>query len=191
MGKGKSGSSSEEQEHVSRPLHTLKDPSAFGPPPKNVNYHGGAAVPDRTTPDPRGLGAPRKYRSDRKLQSPIYLYLRSSYFLHTHSLPSEVYPRALLTSRSRARAHLSPQTYPPSRRRRSPKTDPTTGPLPCEHNGPRSARPPFPTAPYHRAVLKSTRRKPIQSPSSSLDTSHSLHSRCQTQTESPSAPAAA
>lgn len=46
------------KDHVSRPLGTLKDPSAFGPPPKNVNYHGGAAVPNAITPDRRGLGAP-------------------------------------------------------------------------------------------------------------------------------------
>ena len=45
-------------EHQSRPLGSLKDPTAFGPPPKNVNYHGGAAVPNSTTPDRRGLGAP-------------------------------------------------------------------------------------------------------------------------------------
>lgn len=45
-------------EHQSRPLATLKDPEAFGPPPKNVNYHGGAAVPNAITPDRRGLGAP-------------------------------------------------------------------------------------------------------------------------------------
>ena len=43
MGKGK-GSGSQE-EHIARPLATLKDPAAFGPPPKNVNYHGGAALP--------------------------------------------------------------------------------------------------------------------------------------------------
>ncbi|KAI4287419.1 MAG: hypothetical protein L6R35_003324 [Caloplaca aegaea] len=46
------------KDHVSRPLATLKDPGAFGPPPKNVNYHGGAAVPNAITPDRRGLGAP-------------------------------------------------------------------------------------------------------------------------------------
>ena len=44
--------------HQSKPLATLKDPDAFGPPPKNVNYHGGAAVPNKITPDRRGLGAP-------------------------------------------------------------------------------------------------------------------------------------
>ena len=57
MGKGKDPTT-EANEHVSRPLSTLKDPSAFGPPPKNVNYHGGAALPNQITPDTRGLGAP-------------------------------------------------------------------------------------------------------------------------------------
>ncbi|KAI2790698.1 hypothetical protein POX_c03544 [Penicillium oxalicum] len=57
MGKGKDPSS-EASEHVSRPLSSLKDPSAFGPPPKHVNYHGPAALPNQTTPDRRGLGAP-------------------------------------------------------------------------------------------------------------------------------------
>ncbi|KAL8897808.1 MAG: hypothetical protein Q9207_007014 [Kuettlingeria erythrocarpa] len=46
------------QDHVSRPLATLKDSDSFGPPPKNVNFHGGAAVPNAITPDRRGIGAP-------------------------------------------------------------------------------------------------------------------------------------
>lgn len=58
MGKGKNTHTTEAQEHQSRPLASLKDPDAFGPPPKNVNYHGGAAVPNAITPDRRGLGAP-------------------------------------------------------------------------------------------------------------------------------------
>ncbi|EHL01757.1 putative Altered inheritance of mitochondria protein 3 [Glarea lozoyensis 74030] len=57
MGKGKDPNE-EARDHVSRPLSTLKDPYAFGPPPKNVNYHGGAALPNQITPDTRGLGAP-------------------------------------------------------------------------------------------------------------------------------------
>jgi hypothetical protein len=57
MGKGKAPSA-EANEHVSRPLSALKDPSAFGPPPKNVNYYGGAALPNQTTPDTRGLDPP-------------------------------------------------------------------------------------------------------------------------------------
>jgi hypothetical protein len=44
--------------HISRPLATLKDPTSFGPPPKNVNFHGGAALPNEITPDRRRLGAP-------------------------------------------------------------------------------------------------------------------------------------
>jgi hypothetical protein len=51
---GSSGGSA----HISRPLATLKNPTSFGPPPKNVNFHGGAALPNEITPDRRGLGAP-------------------------------------------------------------------------------------------------------------------------------------
>lgn len=58
MGKGRDPNEAKGSEHVSRPLASLKDPASFGPPPKNVNYHGGAALPDRITPDRRGLGAP-------------------------------------------------------------------------------------------------------------------------------------
>ena len=60
MGKGKDPHtpSRQAEEHHSRPLASLKDPHAFGPPPKNFNYHGGAAVPNAITPDKRGLGAP-------------------------------------------------------------------------------------------------------------------------------------
>lgn len=36
----------------------MKDPDSFGPPPKNVNYHGGAPVPNAITSDRRGIGAP-------------------------------------------------------------------------------------------------------------------------------------
>ena len=59
MGKGKDTSHHDAAlEHVSRPLSTLKDPSSFGPPPKNVNYHGGAAPPNQIPLDRRELGAP-------------------------------------------------------------------------------------------------------------------------------------
>lgn len=59
MGKGKDPHTNnpQTQQHQSRPLASLKDPEAFGPPPKNVNYHGGAAVPNAITPDRWGLGA--------------------------------------------------------------------------------------------------------------------------------------
>ena len=58
LGKGKSSGTQAASEHTSRPLATLKDPAAFGPPPKNVNYHGGAALPNEITPHRSGLGAP-------------------------------------------------------------------------------------------------------------------------------------
>ncbi|KAJ5901513.1 hypothetical protein N7495_002041 [Penicillium taxi] len=57
MGKGKDPNEDRE-EHVSRPLSSLKDPSSFGPPPKHINYHGAAALPNETTPDRRGTGTP-------------------------------------------------------------------------------------------------------------------------------------
>ena len=59
MGKGKKpGEDDGGSGHMSRPLATLKDPSSFGPPPRNVNYHGGAALPNEITPHTGGLGAP-------------------------------------------------------------------------------------------------------------------------------------
>lgn len=36
-------------ERTSRPLSTLKDPASFGPPPKHINYHGGAALPTQVS----------------------------------------------------------------------------------------------------------------------------------------------
>ena len=57
VGKGKDPAQ-EAREHRSAPLSTLKDPTSFGPPPKHITYHGAAAVPNATTPDRSGLGAP-------------------------------------------------------------------------------------------------------------------------------------
>ena len=58
MGKGRDPKAGDASDHVSRPMATLKDPSSFGPPPRNVNYHGGAALPNEITPDRGGWGAP-------------------------------------------------------------------------------------------------------------------------------------
>ena len=57
LGKGKDPHTAA-TEHQSRPLASLKDPDAFGPPPKNVNYHGEAAVSNSITPNRRGWRAP-------------------------------------------------------------------------------------------------------------------------------------
>lgn len=59
MGKSRDPKADEaSQSHVSRPLATLKDPASFGPPPRHVNYHGGAALPNEITPHRGGIGAP-------------------------------------------------------------------------------------------------------------------------------------
>ena len=67
MGKAKDPHTQVE-EHQSRPLASLKDPEAFGPPPKNVNHCGGAAVPNAITPDRLGLGAPLSSEEVRATQ---------------------------------------------------------------------------------------------------------------------------
>ncbi|KAJ5970228.1 uncharacterized protein N7479_000146 [Penicillium vulpinum] len=60
MAKGKEGESSSSKQGSSSSGgirgHVTHLPSA--PPPKHVNYHGAAAVPNQTTPDRHGLGAP-------------------------------------------------------------------------------------------------------------------------------------
>jgi hypothetical protein len=58
MGKKQDPNKEDGDGHVSRPLSTLKDPALFGPPPKHVNYHGGAALPNEITPQRSGWGAP-------------------------------------------------------------------------------------------------------------------------------------
>lgn len=55
MGKGKHPHA-EDQEHRSRPLASLKNPDDFGPPPRKLDYHSSAAIPN--TSDPGGLDAP-------------------------------------------------------------------------------------------------------------------------------------
>ena len=72
MGKGKKPGENDADQHVSRPLAALKDPSSFGPPPKNVNYHGGAALPNQITPDRDGWGAPLSQDQIQSAQSPAH-----------------------------------------------------------------------------------------------------------------------
>ncbi|MCJ1249120.1 hypothetical protein MMC30_006343 [Trapelia coarctata] len=69
MGKGKSGAHEDPHDHRSRPLASLKDPEAFGPPPKNVRYHGGAAVPDTITPGRSGLEAAVQLKNPRNAEA--------------------------------------------------------------------------------------------------------------------------
>lgn len=105
MGKGKDSKATEAaHEHVSRPLSTLKDPSSFGPPPKNVNYHGGAALPNQITPNMSGLGTPltqaelqakqkkeereREVEKQRKAAAPPVPFRVNTTGLSTANLPS-------------------------------------------------------------------------------------------------------
>ncbi|RVX65806.1 hypothetical protein B0A52_10368 [Exophiala mesophila] len=71
MGKPRDPKAAETEAHVSRPLATLKDPSSFGPPPKNVNYHGGAALPNEITPHRSGWGAPLTPEQTRSARAQV------------------------------------------------------------------------------------------------------------------------
>ena len=62
MGRGESSNALQNaQGHHSRPLAALKDPNAFGPPPKHVQTYGGAAVPNTTIVDRSGPTVPVRY----------------------------------------------------------------------------------------------------------------------------------
>ena len=65
MGKGKTGAQEDPRDHRSRPLASLQDPEAFAPPPKNIRYHGGAAIPDTLTPDRSALGTVVQLKNPR------------------------------------------------------------------------------------------------------------------------------
>lgn len=55
VGKGKkTNTPSQVPERRSAPLSTLKDPAVFGPPPKNVSYHGSPTVPATASPTAPG-----------------------------------------------------------------------------------------------------------------------------------------
>jgi hypothetical protein len=110
MGKGK-GPNTDSEEHISRPLSTLKDPAAFGPPPKNVNYHGGAALPNQTTPDRRWLGAPLSRDEIRAKQEADEEEARRQAEEEAKSKPPPVPYRADTTGLSTS--HLPP---PPGRK---------------------------------------------------------------------------
>ena len=96
LGKGKDTHTTAANEHTSRPLSSLKDPDAFGPPPKNSNYHGRAAAPNTITPSRRRLGAPMaaeglpEQRQDQEVQKPKpppVPYRANTTGLDTNNLP--------------------------------------------------------------------------------------------------------
>ena len=132
IGKGKTPTEAA-KEHNSRPLASLKDPDAFGLPPKNVNYHGGAAVPNAITPDRRGLGAPmsaaelraketeerRQEEEARKPAPPPVPYRVNTTGINTQNLPKPPVRRleqgeqsAIPTSATRPKPSLPPRLPP-------------------------------------------------------------------------------
>ncbi|GAD94255.1 hypothetical protein NFIA_008670 [Paecilomyces variotii No. 5] len=142
LGKGKD--TSPREEHVSRPLSTLKDPSSFGPPPRR----GVAAAPGRTTPDRRGLGAPlsdeqiekqnarleaEQYAQEQESERPPppprpYVADRSG--LSTNNLPPPPVRRINSPAQSTTSASSRPTPRPPPRlpARRDTPSEPSTPP---------------------------------------------------------------
>jgi hypothetical protein len=132
MGKGKGPGSDSASEHVSRPLTTLKDPALFGPPPRNVNYHGGIALPNEITPHTGGLGAPlseteiktaeqkvqaasQQEEEEVKPAAPPLPYRADRTGLKTSHLPPPPVHRAIAeqaTSQAPVAAHVPPKARP-------------------------------------------------------------------------------
>lgn len=138
MGKGKKDSSTEAHEHRPLPIASLKNPDAFGPPPKRVNS---AAIPNHATPTPveggegldidtvretyddsQGFGSAKETRVGRKFPPPIPYRAKSAGNLTTdapkRSLPGDQVvddfkpkPKPLLPPRLPLRQiSVSPQT---------------------------------------------------------------------------------
>ncbi|PYH90017.1 hypothetical protein BO71DRAFT_402586 [Aspergillus ellipticus CBS 707.79] len=149
MGKDKD-KNDDAEEHVSAPLSSLKDPASFGPPPKHVKYHGAAALPNETTPDRSGLGAPLSreqinYQNAQQQQQeqdemeeaqkpagPPLPYRANRTGLDTSNLPPP--PVRLMDSPVEATAAPSPRPKPnlpprlPSRNNTTPSPHPPTPP---------------------------------------------------------------
>ncbi|TAQ87867.1 hypothetical protein B7494_g3805 [Chlorociboria aeruginascens] len=156
IGKGKNQNSTEASEHVSRPLSTLKDPAAFGPPPKHINYHGGAAFPNQITPDTQGLGAPlseeqirsryeaeeaeaqRQAEEDAKSAPPSIPYRTDTTGLSTAHLPPPPGRKDGADGRIPAASKPKPPSLPPrlpSRQNQVSTTSPQIMDVPDSHKG--------------------------------------------------------
>ena len=141
------------EDHVSRPLTSLKDPAQFGPPPKNVNYHGGAAVPDAITPDRRGIGAPlsRHEQQDNETDEgqefggkskPPVPYRADTTGLRTQGLlpppkPTSIGDKAIESPTTKPKPQLPPRLPP----RRNPQISEPSSPPPPYSPTASSARP--------------------------------------------------
>ncbi|MCJ1277120.1 hypothetical protein MMC21_004930 [Puttea exsequens] len=148
IGKGKDTSHTQQaKEHSSRPLASLKDPSAFGPPPKNLNYHGGAAVPNNMTPDRSGLGVPlstqeiqekqaEEEEERRKPAPPPVPYRANTTGINTQNLPKPPVRRTGVDSPVQSPNPSTPSTKP------KPSLPPRLPPRQNSHPGDNAPEPP-------------------------------------------------
>ncbi|CAP79055.1 Pc06g00620 [Penicillium rubens Wisconsin 54-1255] len=129
MGKGNE-SNSDRSNHVSQPLSALKDPSAFGPPPKHTKYHGAAAAPNQANiQDPhRQEVAEAEEEQFQKPAPPPVPYRVNTSGLSTDNLPPP--PVRRLDSASSASTSSISKSKPPKppprlpARNGSPVSDP-------------------------------------------------------------------
>ncbi|KAJ6156081.1 hypothetical protein N7497_004966 [Penicillium chrysogenum] len=128
MGKGNE-SNSDRSNHVSQPLSALKDPSAFGPPPKHTKYHGAAAAPNQANiQDPhRQEVAEAEEEQFQKPAPPPVPYRVNTSGLSTDNLPPPVRRLDSASSASTSSISKSKPPKPPPRlpaRNGSPVSDP-------------------------------------------------------------------
>ncbi|KAL2798851.1 hypothetical protein BJX66DRAFT_26089 [Aspergillus keveii] len=167
MGKGKDKDDDREN-HVSRPLASLKDPSAFGPPPKHIKYHGAGALPNETTPDRSGWGAPlsqekinqqnrqrleeeeeEKRKAEEAAKRPPVPYRANRTGIDTSNLPPP--PVRRVATESSESAPASPRPKPNVPPRVPPRTN-TSTPTASHSPSPPPAYTPSPPAEQPRAA---------------------------------------
>ncbi|OCL12540.1 hypothetical protein AOQ84DRAFT_334112 [Glonium stellatum] len=156
VGKGKDPAQ-EAREHESTPLSTLKDPASFGPPPKHVNYHDTAAVPNATTQDRSGLGVPlsqdeidARQRAKEAAEAEANKPPPGPYKVNTSGLSTAHLPKPPVR-------RLDQDSQPPaSQERAKPKLPPRLPPRQNSHPDTYSAAPP-------PSYNESTQDAPIQS----------------------------
>jgi hypothetical protein len=113
----------EQRNHVSRPLASLQDPDAFGPPPKHTGAYGNASnVVGSTRPEPRGgLGSPVPAPSRRQQQEveeevpkpPPEPYRANTTGLRTDNLPKPPVRRADMSAAESPAARTGSPSLPP------------------------------------------------------------------------------
>lgn len=152
FGKGKSKSSISPSgcggryTRPSRPLATLPDPASFGPPPRNVNFHGRAALQNQVRPDRRVLVAPladtRMDSGDRADQGskeevgnvrparpPVPFRLNRTGLRTDHLPPPPIHPivnDVSATAQETGIAELQPKQKPPLPPRLPPRSKSST-----------------------------------------------------------------